>query len=232
MVFWSTESLFSQTYFEEMPANATEIHFVYEVKSNYLVTEEGIFADTLLFKIDFPKLKFDLRKHPNDSNRICGYTLLKGFGYENKAKLKGILYHTNETINATHFILSKKTVFNVIRGDDEIKKIYKHYFKERFVDFEYKREFDFNKRTEIIKFPTVRYDFTFYERSQKLEYKSEDDFGFYYEIKNNMQFKNLVLFEKTLSKYISPILFVNNNFGIKELETVRETIKLRSVQYK
>lgn len=215
-----------------MPVNAKEINFIYEVKSNYFITEEGIFADTLLFKIDFPNLKFELRNHPNDSNRLCGYRLFKGFGYENKAKLKNILYHINETINATHFILSGKTVFNVIRGDDEIRKIFKHYFKERFIDFEYRREFDFNKRTEIIKFPSLRYDYTFYERSKKLEYKSEDDFGIYYETKNNMVFKNIVLFEKTLSKYISPVLFVNNNCGIIELETIRETIKLKSVQYK
>ena len=55
LFFWNG---FSQVVFEKMPKEAKEIHFVYEMKSNYVINDEGIFADTLLLKIDFPDLKY------------------------------------------------------------------------------------------------------------------------------------------------------------------------------
>lgn len=223
--FWSC---FSQKNFDTIPENAKEIHFVYEIKSRYLIND----ADALLFKIDFPNLKYSLRKKPTDTLTNCGFSTLKNFTLEELKKLKAIIYHTNETIFAVNFIASKKTVFKVIRGNDETKLIFKKYFNERFVNFKYRQEFNFVKRTEKRKYPNVNYNLTFDKISKNLEFKNEDDFGFYYETKNNLQFKNLVLFDKKLSKYISPKVFENNNFGIKEIETVQETITLKSVVYK
>ena len=223
---------FSQVFFEKTPENAKEIHFVYEMKSNYSINDDGVFADTLLLNIDFPDLKYILRKHPSDTSIVCGFSTLKNFGSNNKEKLKGILYHTNETIHGIHFIPSKKTVFNVVRGDEETKMIFKKYFKERFVNFEYREEFDFVKKTEKIKFPNVSYDRTFSEISKTIEFKNDDSIGFYQETQKGVLFKNVVFFNSNLSKYISPILFDNSKFGVEKLETIMRTITLKSVYYK
>jgi hypothetical protein len=50
--------MFSQ--FEEKPINYKKINFVYETKSNYFIDENGIYADSLLIKLDFPEIKFTL----------------------------------------------------------------------------------------------------------------------------------------------------------------------------
>ncbi|MCX6172791.1 MAG: hypothetical protein NT048_08140 [Flavobacterium sp.] len=227
--FWNG---FTQVVFEKMPNEAKEIHFVYQKKSNYVINDEGIFADTLLLKIDFPDLKYTLRKHPKDSTIICGFSTLKKLGDINKPKLKGILYHTNETIYGIHFIPSKKTVFNVVRGDEETKMIFKKYFKERFINFEYREEFDFVNKTEKIKFPNVNYDRTFTEISKTIEFQKDESVGFYSEINKGVLFNNVVFFNNELSKFISPILFANSKFGVEKLETIMRTITLKSVTYK
>lgn len=223
---------FSQVVYEKMPKEAKEIHFVYEMKSNYVINEEGIFADTLLLKIDYLDLKYTLRKHPKDTTIICGFSTLKNFGSKNKDKLYSILYHSNETINGIHFIPSKKTVFNVVRGDDETKMIIKKYLNQRFYEFEYRQEFDYVKKTEKLNFPRVNYDRTFAEVSKKIKFKNDPTTGFYEEESKGFLYKNIVFFNNDLSKFITPILFDNNNIGVEKIETVQRTITLKSVTYK
>ena len=227
--FWTG---FSQGSYQKMPDNAQEIHFIYKKGTNYVINDEGIFADTLLLKIDFPELKYSLRKHPLDATVTCGFSTLKEFGRDNKKKLFSIIYHTNETIYATHFIISKKTIFNVVRGDEETKKVFKIYFGERFVNFEYQQEFDFSKRIEKRKYPRVNYTFTFDEIAKKIDFKTDETFGFYSETIMNVLYNNVVYFNKDLPKYVSPLVFKNNIAGVEKIETISKTITLKSVYYK
>ena len=222
--FLTFNKCYPQVFFEKMPANAKEIHFVYETKSNYLVNDDGIFADTLLLKIDFPKLKYILKKNPIDSSVVCGFSTLKDFGRDNRYKLFTILYHSNETINGIHFIPSKKTVFKVVRGDDETKMIFKKYLKQRFYDFEYREEFDFVKKTEKIEFPRINYNRTFAEISKNIKFKNDPIIGFYEEESIGILYKNIVFFNNDLSKFISPILFDNNTIGVEKIETVKRQL--------
>ena len=53
-----TSFLFSQI--AEKPQHFNKINFVYETKSNYNIENNGVYADTILFKIDFPHLKYIL----------------------------------------------------------------------------------------------------------------------------------------------------------------------------
>ncbi|WP_333875749.1 hypothetical protein [Flavobacterium sp.] len=223
-------TLFSQTVFESCPSNAREIHYVYEVKSNYIVNQEGVFADTLLFKIDFPKLKVQLRKHPNDSTRLVGFVASRQFGNENKTKLRGILYHTNEVFYATHFIIAKKTVLNVVRGDEETRRIFKEFFKDKFYDFKYRLEFDFVKKTEKRNYPNVNYNLPFEKVSKTVEIV-DNQIGVYYESYKNVLYKNIITFNQNLNPFVSPYVFENNTMGVEKLETIAKTITLKSVTY-
>lgn len=110
-VFLQFNYSFSQEKLDKVIDNFKEIHFVYKKKSNYIINDEGVFADTLLFQIDFPDTKYILKKHPSDSTVICGFSPHKGFGNNNRKKLKSIIYHSNETINAIHYVVSKKNNF-------------------------------------------------------------------------------------------------------------------------
>jgi hypothetical protein len=232
LIYLSTWSGLTQVIFEKAPENAKVIYFVYEKKSNYLVNDEGIFADTLLLKIDFPNLRYTLRKHPLDSSVICGFSTVKKFGNNNRKKLVSILYHTNETIHGTHLIPSRKTVFKVVRGDEETRNIFKNYFNKRFHNFEYREEFDFLNKINKVEYPTVSYTLAFSEISSKINYSSEKMIGNYYEMKNGFLCRNLVFLNSGLSKFVSPLLFENLEFGIEKLETIDKTIVLKSVYYK
>jgi hypothetical protein len=227
--FWTT---FSQIKDEKIPPNTKEIHFVYQMKSNYVINDEGIFADTIAFKIDFPNLKYTLRNNPLDSTLVCGFSTLKNFGNKNKVKLKALLYHANETINGIHFIASKKTVYNVVRGDDETRMIFKKYLKEKFPNFEYRVEIDFVKKTEKINYPRVNYEHTFAEIAKTIEFNNEENIGFYFQTNKGVLYKNIVILNNKLSNFVSPLLFNNNKFGIDKIETIDRTITLKSVFYK
>jgi hypothetical protein len=231
-LFFCTFSIFSQVKFEKIPENVKEIHFTYEMKSNYVINEEGVFADTLLLKIDFPDVKYTLRKHPKDTMVFCGFSTIKNFGETNKSKLLSIIYHTNETINAIHFIHKGKTVFKVVRGDEETKKIFKEYFKESFTNFKYTEYFDFVKKKHKVSYPRVSYDQTFAQKSKIIEHHNDESFGNYHETYDGFDYQNVVFFNNDLSKYISPVLFSNIKFGVEKLETIKKTITLQSVYYK
>jgi len=231
-VFLQFNYSFSQEKLDKVIDNVKEIHFVYKKKSNYIINDEGVFADTLLFQIDFPDTKYILKKHPSDSTVICGFSPHKGFGNNNRKKLKSIIYHSNETINAIHYVVSKKTIFNVVRGDDETKLIFKKYFRERFYNFGYRQEFDFVKKIEKITYPRVSYEHEFSKISKKIEFIESQNHGFYSSSYGDFIIKNLVFFNKRLPKFVSPILFVNNEFGIEKIKNIDVTIELKSVYYK
>ena len=66
-----TSSIFSQI--EESPIKYSKIYFTYTKKSNYYFTDKGIYADTLLLKIDLPNKKFTLTKFPNNDSITAGF---------------------------------------------------------------------------------------------------------------------------------------------------------------
>ena len=45
-------------------------------------------------------------------------------------------------------------------------------------------------------------------------------------------YKNIVLMNENLSSFITPIIFTNNVFGVEKVESIKETIQLKSVTYK
>ena len=231
VVFLSFWNSFSQTKFDKAPVNAKEIHFVYEKKSNYFVNEKGVFADSLLLATDFPRMKFEMINHPLDSTKICGFVSFKKLNKDEKKFLENTIYHTNEKIVATYYIPSKTTIFNVTRNDDEAKNIFNKYFHQTYFKFEYRQEFNYNTGIEKRQFPRVNYTLKFEEIEKTITTKDAIN-AYYTEVKKNISYKNIVLMNENLSKFITPMIFTNNDFGVEKLESISETIQLKSVTYK
>jgi len=230
VVFLSFWNSFSQTKFNKTPENAKEIHFVYEKKSNYFVNEKGVFADSILLVTDFPKMEFKMINHPLDSTKICGFVPFKKLNKENKKFIESTIYHTNEKIVATYYIPSKTTVFYVTRNDDEAKIIFKNYFHQTYYKFEYRQEFNYVTGIEKRQFPRVNYVLKFEEIEKTITTKDNSN-AYYTEVRKNVSYKNIVLMNENLSKFITPIIFTNNNFGVEKLESISQTIQLKSVTY-
>ena len=56
-----------------LPETYSKIKFVYEQKSNFFIEKDQLYADTLLLKIEFPKLKFSKILSPLDSTKTIGF---------------------------------------------------------------------------------------------------------------------------------------------------------------
>jgi hypothetical protein len=143
LVLLSFSTCFSQAIFEKAPENAKEIHFVYEKKSKYILSKDGVYGDSIAFAIDFPAVKVTLRNHPTDTTKKSFFALYKNMNNDQERKLTAILYHTNEVYKGTHYIPSRVTVFYVTRYDEETKNAFKKYLSEQYFKFEYRQEFNF-----------------------------------------------------------------------------------------
>lgn len=100
--------VFSQT---TMPETYSKINFVYEQKSNFLIENDNLYADTLLFRITFPKLKFSKVISPIDSTKTIGFIAMKNLSKEDKKTLQSSLYHSTHTIEGTYDVRKNKTTF-------------------------------------------------------------------------------------------------------------------------
>jgi hypothetical protein len=231
LVLLSFSTCFSQAIFEKAPENAKEIHFVYEKKSKYILSKDGVYGDSIAFAIDFPAVKVTLRNHPTDTTKKSFFALYKNMNNDQERKLTAILYHTNEVYKGTHYIPSRVTVFYVTRYDEEIKNAFKKYLSEQYFKFEYRQEFNFNTRIEKRDFPSVSYKIKFEEIEKKL-ISLNDDYAEYSENIKDILYKNILKKNSNLSKYVTPYVFENLESGIEEIENINYIINLTSVTYK
>jgi hypothetical protein len=227
--------LFITTYFfsqiAEKPENFNKINFEYETKANYFVDEQGVYADTLLLKIDFPNLKHIIKINTIENVNYTGFIPLKNLKGDNLEKLISILYHTNQKIFGEYNKKSNKTVLKVIRDDENLKKIFKENFKKSYHYFNYEVIINYKKNEIDTNYPRVSYSNTIEERNKKMIYK-RDTFGIFKEIIRNIEYINNVYLNSELDSKIMPEdLFSNNNFGVEKIEKIQSTTTLKSVSY-
>lgn len=212
-------SSFSQTNFPEEPKEYKKINFVYEQKSNYYIDDRGVFADTLLFKVDFPNIKYRKVINPNDSINVCGLVLLRDFKGEDRRHFCGIIYHTNQTYYGTYDASKNLTTFNIVRNDTKTRDIFGKYFSERYSKFEMNLYFDYSEM--------VPDDF------HKIIYTKDKTAGTFKKIWNNILFENIVILNPSLNKKITTnTFFSNNDFGVQKIITIHDTMTLIKVAYK
>lgn len=230
LIFWNG---FSQVVFEKMPKSTRKIQFIYEMKSTYYVQKDRVYADTLIFKLDFPDLKRTNSKHPVDTLKTCSFVLVNQFIGENKRKLLSILYHGNETIFGTYDLEKNITTLKVYRDDYKTKELFKNVFNESYEKFEFKIVVDYNKKNIYYNFPNTNY----VKRFEKIirEIKFYDDsklYGHYFRQTDLYLEDNLVTFDEELDRKINiDIVFTNNKFGLRKHESLFNTVELKSIKY-
>ena len=103
--------LFSQEKIDENKED--KIYFTYLKKSNYIIKDSNVYGDSLMFAIDFPYLKPRKAKFSNDSLNSEFFLPVSSFINENKTKLVGILYHSNEQIEGVYDTKKNKTTLQI-----------------------------------------------------------------------------------------------------------------------
>jgi hypothetical protein len=215
------------------PETYSRIKFVYEQKSNFIIEDEKLYADTLLFKITFPELKFSQGISPIDSTRTIGFITIKNLSKEDKRTLEGNLYHSTHTIEGIYDVQKNKTKLIYTRGSKTLNEIYKKYFGGNFSPFSYNVVVDYNKSKIFTNYPSVNYSTSFDSELKKIVFANEDkSAGTYtFQTKKGFQTDRITLNKKHNNKITSDIVFSNNDFAVDKIVSLYNTTTLLSVIY-
>lgn len=219
--------------FPTAPSNYKTIRFKYERKANCTLNDEGFFADTLLFKLHFPDVKYSKAKNPKEASQVYGFVPLNRFGKEEQKKLLNLLYHVNETYDAYYDRKKNVTRIYALRHDEETADWFKKYFKSSYSIFKYEIRIDYNKNSIDHTFPMTSYARTFAEWGRNIRFQDQNRRYGLYSIENpRNQETNLVIMDPELDSKISlGEVFLNGEFGATKIIKADSTIELKSVSY-
>ncbi|WP_282731806.1 hypothetical protein [Flavobacterium yafengii] len=230
MLILACNIVFSQT---TMPGTYSKIKFVYEQKSNFFIENDKVYADTLLLKVEYPKLKFSKVISPSDSTKIIGFLEIKSFNKEDKKILGSYLYHTTHTIEGTYDLKKNKTKLFFTRGNKALNETFKKYFGGNYSPFIFNVVVDYNEKKIHTNYPRINYTKSFDSQLKKINFVSDDKSLGTYTFQNSKGIQtNVVTLNKKYNNKITPnIIFSNNDFGVGEIASIFDTITLISVIY-
>ena len=222
--------VFSQT---TLPGTYSKIKFVYEQKSNFFIEDDKVYADTLLLKAEYPKLKFSKVISPSDSTKIIGFLEIKSFNNEDKNILQSNLYHTTHTIEGSYDLKKNKTKLFFTRGNKALNETFKKYFGGNYNAFIFNVVVNYNEKKIHTNYPKTNYTKSFDSQLKKINFTSDDKSIGTYTFQTNKGFQtNLVTLDKKYNNKITPdIIFSNNDFGVIKIASLFDTITLISVIY-
>jgi hypothetical protein len=210
------------------------IDFSYERHTNVYINEEGVFADTLLLKFDFPGMDYTLRKHPLDAQKTVGFRSLASLMPEERRQLVGLMYHTNESLTAIFDRKKNVTTIFVTRTNQGQEAFFK-YLKQAFPGkFKYTITIDYNRGTIEYDFPQTSRGKDEQADTYAIAYTSDDKTkGSYAKQSGEIRIRNLVELDPALDpKIVAADVFNNNPFGMRKTVSVDDTLELVSYSYK
>lgn len=231
-LFYSS-AIFSQI--EEAPTAYSKIYFTYTKKSNYYVDEKGIYADTLLLKLDFPEKTFFKRTFPKDSTIIAGFIPINFLTDTDRITLNSIAQKNYSRTEVVFDVKEKKSTITKILTDNSLipTALFALLTKTPFQskpstsDITYKENFRYlveNKAENTL---------DSYEKNVIKWIEGYENVGLFEYKMNGQIMTNLVFVDPKLNKHIVPtILFANCEFGISKVVSIPFTVELIKVSYK
>lgn len=213
----------SLSFSQESLKNHKKIYFEYKIRSTIEYRDNGFYIDSLILKWDYPDLVYE---KVQINNKAFGFVKIENISDENKKKLLSEIGHTNHNEKYKFNIKKQKyTKDNHFYCDGNLKKTYEalnsHCSETRGVT-SYSFDVYFNKK-EV--------DYYGLEKFKSIEWVNSN-FGFFTQGGTDIVFKNLVEFDNSLPKYITPtVFFENNEFGIKKIYSTYYTTELISYRF-
>ena len=220
---------FSQT------KNYNKITFIYKSKPNITFKGYWAYADTLLLQLDYPKIKYQLIKSPEDSLKKVGVFFIRNLSPEDLKKLRNFVFHAyTKKIYKYNLKRTVSSDSGSLCKDEECKKIFELSFETKTNGsvFETGR-IKYNEKNKKIKrtnFFITDYDY----KDNLIEWvEGFENVGRYIFKGKYNYYTNIIEFNPELDKHITPIpLFANCEYGIQKLYTLYTTTELVSVIYK
>ena len=215
------------------PETYSKIKFVYEQKPNFFIENNKLYADTLLFRITFPKLKFSTVISPIDSTKTIGFIAMKNLNKEDKRTLGSSLYHSTHTIEGTYDVKKNKTKLLYRRGSPVMSEIFKKYFLGSSSPFAFNVIIDYKNDAIYTNYPSVNYSSSLKSELKKIIFAGSDkSIGTYTFQTNTGSQTNVVAINNKHSKKItSDEVFSNNDYAIEKIVSLYDTTTLLSVIY-
>ena len=230
ILLWTCVSFKMFSQIEKKPINYKKINFVYEAKSNYFINKDGVFADSLLIKLDFPEIEFTPVNKLIENKNYNSFIPLKDLNESCIKKLSNIIYHTNQKFIGEYDVEKNKTTYRVERDDDFTKKIF-YILKERYLNFFYTIVINFSKDKIHLNYPNANYTLTITEEAKDI-FMENQILGNYKEVINNIEYSNVILLNINLDPKIMPEdIFTNNKYGVEVIKKLKKTTLLKSVKY-
>ncbi len=216
-----------------IPKEYSKIKFVYEQKSSLIIADNTVYADTLLLKIEFPKLLFALVVNPQDSVKTIGSIALENFKTEDRKKLIDQLYHNTHSINGEYDVKKNKTILYFKRGNPALSKIFNDKLSTNMDAFTFKIIVDYNKKTINRIYPRVNYDNPFSTELKQIKFMDTDPLigTFIQKILNGIQTNVVELNNLHDAKVSTDVLFSNANYGVGKIISLYDITTLLSVTY-
>lgn len=228
-------SSFLAAQIEVAPLKYKKIEFSYTSKSNFILIDDRVYADTTLLKLTFPKQTFTKIVSPKDPTETIGYIEKKELQIADLNRLKSMIFHSYTNVDYTYY---KKGNYIFLTGSlcssNECKKIFKDFFKDDTdgttiipTKIKFKKN---NIITKTNEYSTNSIDYS----NQKLNWVEGNENLAYIECQNNSYKFNIVLFTNpTFPKYITPLsLYGNCESGIEKTVSIQATTILTKLKFK
>ena len=214
-----------------IPEGTKEIHFVYEQKAKVYMDDSGIYMDTLMMKVYYPKVSFVLKQHPKNDTLQWAFSKSNSFSNKELDRLKSLIYHTNDKYFGEYKIREKQVKIKAERDDSDARMFFDKVFKEKYFRFYYTIINNYVNEVQIKDFPSVTHKEIFDNIIHRVVYSSDPMIGFYTGVVNNIQYKSIVYLNPMLPKEISIDIF-DSKFGVERIDSFDRTLELTAITYK
>lgn len=230
LMHWALLTL-AQPAITPIPEGTQEIHFVYEQKAKVYMDDSGIYMDTLMMKVYYPKVSFVVKQHPKNDTLQWAFSQTNSFTDKELDVLKALIYHTNEKFIGVYKIREKLVKIKAERDDSDARMFFDKVLKEKYFRFYYNIINNYANEVQIKDFPSATHKEFFSKIIHSVVYSSDPMIGFYTGVVKNIQYKSIVYLNPMLPKEISIDIF-DVKFGIERIDSFNHTLELKAITYK
>lgn len=220
---------------QEKPENFSKIKYTYHTSSNYYINEKGVYADTLLFQIDFPGKKYGKTQSIIDSTYIVGFIPKYSFNAEEKVQLNrkiSLYYNSREVI---HDLTTNKSEITITKPNvNLIPETIQNFIGPipQLFNPTSTSTITYLNDTKYLVENTVEKTVDSYKNNVISWLDEKKEMGLFDYNLNQFTFKNLVIIDKNLDAAIVPtIRFANCEYGIMQIIAIPFTVTLVKVEY-